>query len=332
MNIKLHHLRGFLALADEKHFTRAAKRMNVSQPTLSRNIRRLEELLGTRLLERTTRQVALTATGSRLYDQLRILIPQLESALHPAPDGAAFRLSFAWGFPTGWPQEVIAGFEEETGLAVHVHRHDATLAGVDCGAADLAILRGRTDAPRMEVVTLLHERQVAAVSTLSELAEREEIRWQEIGHQKLVVNEVSGTTNLTEWPADCRPGVAIVCRNFDEWLEAVASNKGVGVAPEFIGRRHIHSFVSFIAIPDAPRVPLNLVYPRLGGHPLIPRFIAMARAAVGASAAGRGASTGAGAGADAGTRPAAAPVTPGTTATPATPGTATTTARTANPG
>ncbi len=291
MSIELHHLRGFLALADEKHFTRAAKRMNVSQPTLSRNIRRLEELLGRRLLERTTRQVALTPAGEHLYDQLRILIPQLESALHPEPGGDTFRVGFAWGFPTGWPQEVIAGFEEETGMSVHVHRHDATLAGVDRGDADLAILRGRTEAPHMEVVTLLHERRVAAVSTRSELAGREEIRWREIADQQLVINEVSGTTNLAEWPADCRPGVSVVCRNFDEWLEAIASNKGVGVVPEFVGRQHIHSFVSFLDIPDAPRVPLNLVYPRLGGHPLIPRFIAMARAAVGGSAAA-GARTG----------------------------------------
>ncbi|MDF3300861.1 LysR family transcriptional regulator [Streptomyces tropicalis] len=86
MSIELHHLRGFLALADEKHFTRAAKRMNVSQPTLSRNIRRLEELLGRRLLERTTRHVTLTPAGESLYDRLHVLLPQLEAALRPESD------------------------------------------------------------------------------------------------------------------------------------------------------------------------------------------------------------------------------------------------------
>lgn len=281
MSVQLHHLRGFLALADERHFTRAAKRMEISQPTLSRNIRRLEELLGRRLLERTTRQVALTSAGHRLYDQLRILLPKLESALQADPDSETFRVGFAWGFPTGWTQEIIERFEEETGVPVRVHRHDATLGGVDRGDADLAILRGRLEAPDMEVVTLLHERRVAAVSTRSEMAGREEIRWREIADHRLVINEVSGTTRLADWPADRQPGVSVRCRNFDEWLEAVASNKGVGVAPEFVGRQHIHSFVSFLAIPDAPRVPLSLVYPRRGGHPLIPRFVAMARAAVG---------------------------------------------------
>ncbi|MFJ5224126.1 LysR family transcriptional regulator [Streptomyces sp. NPDC088400] len=280
MSIELHHLRGFLALADERHFTRAAKRMNVSQPTLSRNIRRLEELLGRRLLERTTRQVALTSAGEGLYDQLSLLLPKLESALRLELHDEPFRIGFTWGFPTGWPQEAIARFEEETGLSVSAHRHNSSLAGVDRGDADLAILRGRITAPRTEVVTLLYERAIAAVSIRSELAGREEIRWQEIADQDLVIDEVSGTTDLADWPRDHRPGVSVVCRNFDEWLEAVAANKGMGVVPEFVGRQHIHSFVSFLTIPDAPLIPLNLVYPRHGGHPLIPRFVALAQAAV----------------------------------------------------
>ncbi|MFE4720764.1 LysR family transcriptional regulator [Streptomyces sp. NPDC056728] len=284
MGIELHHLRGFLALADEKHFTRAAKRMNVSQPTLSRNIKRLEELLGRRLLERTTRQVHLTTEGESLYEQLRFLIPRLEAVLRPEVGDDIFRVGFAWGFPTGWPQEVIAGFEEVTGTSVRVHRHDAKLAGVDSGDTDVAILRGRIAAPDVEVLPLLHERRVAAVSTRSELAGREEISWQEIADLSLVVNEVSGTTDLTDWPADNQPSVSVVCRNFDEWLEAVAANKGVGVVPEFVGRQHIHPFVSFLTIPDAPRVPLNLVYPQQGGHSLIQRFVVMAQAAVGGAA------------------------------------------------
>ncbi|WP_329164212.1 LysR family transcriptional regulator [Streptomyces sp. NBC_01387] len=281
MSIELHHLRGFLALAEEKHFTRAAKRMNVSQPTLSRNIQRLEEMLGRRLLERTTRQMALTPAGENLYDQLSSLLPRLEAALRPEAGDEAFRVGFAWGFPTGWPQEAIAGFEEETGISVHVYRHDATLAGLDRGEVDLAILRGHVEeAPGLKVVTLLHERRIAAVSVRSELSEWEEIRWLDLADQRLVLNEVSGTTNLSDWPTDRQPSVSIVCRNFDEWLEAVASNKGVGVVPEFVGRQHIHSSVSFLSIPDAPRVPLNLVYPQHGGHPLISRFVSLAQDAL----------------------------------------------------
>lgn len=281
MGIELHHLRGFLAVAEERHFTRAAKRMDVSQPTLSRSMRRLESLLGRRLLERTTRQVTLTPDGEALYAQLSVLIPRLEAALWPEPEDEVFRVGFAWGFPSPWPQVAIARFEAETGLSVSVRRHDAKLAGVDRGHADVAVLRGRVTAPSgMRSVTLLHERRIVAVSTRSELAGREEISWTEIADHQLVLNEVSGTTNLDEWPVDRRPEVAVTCRNFDEWLEAVAANKGLGVVPEFVGRQHIHAFVSFLEIPDAPRVPLQLVYPQHGGHPKVERFVEMAREAV----------------------------------------------------
>lgn len=118
------------------------------------------------------------------------------------------------------------------------------------------------------------------MSTRSEPAAWEEMSWQEIADHQLVLNEVSGTTSLNEWPVDRRPDVAVVCRNFDEWLEAVAANKGLGVVPEFVGRQHFHTFVSFPTIPDAPSVPLNLVHPQHGGHPKPASFVRPAREAV----------------------------------------------------
>jgi DNA-binding transcriptional LysR family regulator len=269
-------------MADEKNFTRTARRMNVSQSTLSRNIQRLEELLGRRLLERTTRKVNLTQAGEGLYGKLRTILPRLEEALLLEQENDSFHLGFSWGLPTGWPQEVFANFEEQTGVSVHAHRNDSQLAGVDHGDVDLAILRGIIDAPDMEVVTILREQQIAAVSIQSELSFQEEMSWTEIAEHDIVVNKVSGTTSLDDWPAEKRPRVSKFCRNFDEWLVAVASNKGVGVAPELVGRQNINSCVSFIPIKDAPSVPLSLVYPKYGHHPLVQCFVTMARTAVGA--------------------------------------------------
>lgn len=281
MGIELHHLRGFLALADEQHFTRAAERVQVSQPTLSRSLRRLEELLGRRLIERTTRQVTLTEAGKHLYDELSAVLPRLDAALRPDATPSVFRVGFAWGFPAGWTQSTIERFEETTGLAVRLHRRDAALAGVDRGEVDVAILRGRVRAPHLRVVTLLQERRIAAVSVRSDLARREGISWGEIAGQKLVLNRVSGTTCLSDWPKGARPEAAAYCENFDEWIEGVAANQGIGVVPESIGRKHIHPSIIFLPIADAPKVPLHLAYPHKGSHPLAGRFLSLMQEAIG---------------------------------------------------
>jgi len=71
-------LRYFIAVADERHFSRAAQRLHISQPPLSYAIRQLEETLGARLLDRTSRHVALTEAGHALYREAQGLLRQAE--------------------------------------------------------------------------------------------------------------------------------------------------------------------------------------------------------------------------------------------------------------
>lgn len=78
MDLRL--LRYFLAVAEELSFTRAAKRLNMSQPPLSQQIQQLERTLGTTLLNRTSRRVELTAAGQELQTQARAILTQIEQA------------------------------------------------------------------------------------------------------------------------------------------------------------------------------------------------------------------------------------------------------------
>lgn len=77
MDYSLRELECFTAIAEELSFTRAARKLHLSQPPLSRHIRALEEKLGAVLFERSRRKVALTVTGAVFYEETRTVLPQL---------------------------------------------------------------------------------------------------------------------------------------------------------------------------------------------------------------------------------------------------------------
>lgn len=99
-SVNIDELRAFLAVAEELHFGRAARRLHVAQPPLSRTIKALERELGSQLFIRNTRSVALTASGRALVDPAREVLEAVrraENAVHAADGGESglVRIAFA---------------------------------------------------------------------------------------------------------------------------------------------------------------------------------------------------------------------------------------------
>jgi len=271
--VELRHLRVFEAVARLKSFTYAADELSITQPALSRTIQQLEDALGVTLLDRSSRHVEMTQAGRTFLDHVERELPELERGSGAVQRQGGIRLGFSWLLPDPWAQDTVARFERATGTAVSLIRTDDALAAVQQGKVDIAVVRGQVTSTAVRVVHLFNESRVVLCSVHSRLAERSELDWAEVPRWPLVVNVASGTTGPWSWPAGEGPETIVETTNFDEWIESVAADRGIGVIPDVAIRRNIHPGVRFIALRDAPQSPVVLAFLPRARNAVLRRFI-----------------------------------------------------------
>nr|WP_242440982.1 LysR family transcriptional regulator [Streptomyces sp. CB02923] len=272
-DIDLSQFRCFIAVVDAGSFTGAAQQLQVTQPTVSRAVQRLEAALNVRLLDRSTRHLSLTPEGRAFHTDLREAYAQLDQAIDRLQSSSSLRVGFCWLMPEQFSR-FIRRFTEEAGIDCEFLRDDTTAAGLHRGHTDVALLRGIPEGVPLTTIPLWQERRVAAVSRSSPLARREHVDWAELADWPLVMNTVSGTTSPELWPAGHRPRTSVTCSNFDEWLEAVAADQGMGTVPELASRRTSHPSVVYVPLRDAPTVQVSLALPERSAHPLAEPLVA----------------------------------------------------------
>jgi LysR family carnitine catabolism transcriptional activator len=153
MNLSSRQLRAFVALAEEKHFTRAAQRCHLTQPAFSALIRAIEDAAGMRLFDRSTRHVDLTAEGKVLDASARRLLADFDLVMEGLRDHAARRrgrvaVAALPSLAAGWLPPILAEFHRDyPGIVLSLRDAllDPCLDMVRHGEVDFALASRRTD-------------------------------------------------------------------------------------------------------------------------------------------------------------------------------------------
>ncbi|MCP2259542.1 DNA-binding transcriptional regulator, LysR family [Streptoalloteichus tenebrarius] len=193
MTWDLRRLSYFRAVAEERHFGRAARRLRIAQPSLSQQIRALERTVGAPLLERSPRGVSLTPAGAVLLDEARALLTQAERGLAAVRAAAGVASpEVRVGLPSGVDAALLRRVKEATtalGTGAVATFHDTTTAAqpdlLRAGELDLGLLREPVDADDLRRLTLVTEPLGVVLHVAHPLATRAELRVADLGGQRL---------------------------------------------------------------------------------------------------------------------------------------------------
>ena len=195
--MNLRDLKYLVALADHKHFGRAAASCFVSQPTLSTQIRKLEDELGLPLVERAPRKVMLTPAGLEAAARARTIVAEVEQMKEAArrsrdPEAGTVRLGI---FPTLGPYLLphvipsIRGRFPQLELLLVEEKSDELLSRLREGKLDAALLTLPLEDDQLYAEFLFEEPFLLAVSNQHPLAHRGSLDLQELSAQKLLLLE-----------------------------------------------------------------------------------------------------------------------------------------------
>jgi DNA-binding transcriptional LysR family regulator len=248
--IELRHLRYFLAVAETLHFSKAAKRLGMAQPPLSQQIKRLEQLLGHALFERTTRGVKLTPAGQLLARRARSTMEKVDEDLAQVRrlgrgEEGTLTVGFSGSVMFTELPAAIQSFRyryPKVELRLRELVTTAQIAALLSGQIDLAFLRDGDPTEGIRITTLLKEKYVAVLPEAHLLARRRTLSVKALeGEPFIMFARRMGPLAYDRTVACCERGGfrPNIVQDAPQWLtlvRLVAAGLGVSLAPACVAR------------------------------------------------------------------------------------------------
>lgn len=286
MSVELRHLRYFAMLAEEMHFGRAAERLHIAQPSLSQQIRRLEEIIGVELIDRSSRAINLTPAGEALAGYARRTFEDVDSAVRAARDAAEGKIGrLSVGFVETAAISIVPGAARrfrnshpQVTLELKELPIRAQTAGLIAGSLDLGFVRAAPDESDLVVELSLEEEFIAALPAAHPLAGREKLAPLEVIREPLLVIEREVIPGLHDETMALAREQAVTMNIVQRAtsvlsiLGLVSAGLGVALLPASVRGLGLVD-VRYVQIEPAPRTSILAVRHRENRSPQIAPFL-----------------------------------------------------------
>ena len=276
MDLELRHLRCLVAIVDSGTFTDAAIELGISQAAVSRNLKALEQVLGVRLLHRTSRTITPTTAGVHALAQARQVLAAADNLVAEATTGhTRLRVGHAWAAMGRHTREFQRRWAARyPDVELHLIRTNSLTGGLAEGLCDLAVLRTAASSNRFARATVGYERRYCALAADDPWARRRSIGLDEVSQRTVLIDRRTGTTSPDLWPPGAQPQIRET-RDIDDWLAIVAAGAGIGITPEGTTAQYRRDGVVFRPLKDAPPIAVQVIWRRHDPHPSTHAAIAL---------------------------------------------------------
>jgi DNA-binding transcriptional LysR family regulator len=272
VDLNLHLVRYLVAVIDEGHFGRAAARLYVSGPALSKQVRALEQKLGADLVDRSAHPLVPTEAGRRFLPEARAALAAADRAVaaveaHRRAAAGVLRLGFMTAATGTHTRRILDLVQHEVPAAsvqlVQLPWPDQA-ESVRAGTVDASLVRPPivdTEGLRLEVVR--HETRVVALPAGHRVANRTSVRLDDLDDDVHVTDDETDERWVRWWACDPRPSGRAVrygptVHTMDELLEVVASGEAIAITGGSVADSFRHPEVVFVPIVDAEPSPISL--------------------------------------------------------------------------